>query len=279
MIDICTVVFRDEIPILRVQANSLAINATEIGVRNIYVVVNDEETVVSEISPDWWGPLADKVLIVPRSAFSAPWVTDGWLSQQMFKILTASISYNTWTMIMDAKTILVQPLSLDRIFDPQGRAQTGSLPIYPVFADSQHIVEQLFDVKIDQQIGPGGVPFLFHNDTVRLMISDIFLLTKTNFPAWFQAQGCVTEFVLYSGYVSHKLGSIHKMYSPDRNIRPVNLCHSEVMSFDRKIKEMQETDVTTVSIHRRAWSELTPEQQHQFRSLLIDRSIMAAWDM
>ena len=279
MIDICTVVFRDEIPILHVQANSLALNATEIGVRNIYVVVNDEETVVSEISPDWWGPLADKVLIVPRSAFSAPWVTDGWLSQQMFKILTASISYNVWTMIMDAKTILVQPLTLDQIFDSQGRAQTGSLPIYPVFADSQRIVEQLFDIKIDQQIGPGGVPFLFHNDTVRLMISDVFLLTKTNFPAWFQAQGRVTEFVLYSGYVSHKLGNIHKMYSQDRNIYPVNLCHSEVMSFDRKIKEMQDPNVTTVSIHRRAWSQLTPEQQHQFRSLLIDRGIMAAWDM
>lgn len=279
MIDICTVVFRDEIDILKVQANSLALNATEIGIRNIYVVINDEETVVSEISPDWWGPLADKVLVVPRSAFSAPWVTDGWLSQQMFKILAASTSYNTWTMILDAKTILVQPLDLRQIFDSQGRAQMGSLPVYPVFADSQRIVEQLFDIKIDQQIGPGGVPFLFHNDTVRLMISDIFLLAKTNFPAWFQQQGRVTEFVLYSGYVQYKLGSIHKMYSPNQVIHPVNLCHSEVNSFDRKIKEMQDPNVTTVSIHRRAWTQLTPEQQHQYRSLLIDRSIMSAWDM
>jgi hypothetical protein len=279
MIDICTVVFREEIDILRVQAESLALNATELGTRNIYVVINDDETMVAEISPDWWGPLADKVLVVPRSAFSAPWVQDGWVSQQMFKILTASMSYNVWTMVLDAKTILVQKLALENILDPQGRARSGTMPLYPVFEPSRRITQDLFHVELTQQIGPGGVPFLLHNDTVRLMISDVALLTKTNFPAWFQQQACVTEFILYSGYVHHRLGSFDALYASESALHPVNICHSEVADFDRKLQAMRAPDVSTVSIHRRAWQQLDLEQQHRFRSLLIDHSIMSAWDM
>lgn len=279
MIDLCTVVFRDEIDILRVQAESLALNATELGARNIYVVINDDETVVAEIAPEWWGPLADKVLVVPRSAFSAPWVQDGWVSQQMFKILTASMSYNAWTMVLDAKTVVVRSLSLDKLLDEQGRACTGTVPLYPVFESSRQIVQDLFGIKFTQQIGPGGVPFLLHNDTVRLMISDIALRTKQDFPAWFQQQGSVTEFVLYSGYVQHRLGSFGALYADQRALHPVNICHSEVADFDRKLQEMRSPTTSTVSIHRRAWQQLDPEQQHQFRSLLIDHSIMSAWDM
>ena len=117
MIDICTVVFRDELAALRLQAQSLQIFANDIGIRNIYVVTNDEDWLINDIDPEWWGDLKQHVLVIPRTTFSAQWVEDGWLSQQLWKMLVASISYNTWTMALDAKTILTRPLSLDRLFD------------------------------------------------------------------------------------------------------------------------------------------------------------------
>jgi hypothetical protein len=105
MIDIVTVVFEQEIPVLRAQAQSIALNCQRIGVRNIYVVLNDVETIASQIDPAWWGPLANSVLVIPRTAFSTPFVENGWVSQQVLKLLTASMSYNTYSMILDAKSL------------------------------------------------------------------------------------------------------------------------------------------------------------------------------
>ena len=104
MIDICTVVFRDEIPVLKLQAQSVGMYAQNCGVRNVYVVLNDEETFVNDIDPRWWMGLAANVLVVPRTTFSAEWVPDGWVSQQLWKMLAASMSYNDFTMVLDAKT-------------------------------------------------------------------------------------------------------------------------------------------------------------------------------
>ena len=177
MIDIVTVVFEQEIPILQAQAQSIALNCQRIGVRNIYVVLNDTETIASQIDPAWWGPLASNVLIIPRTAFSTPFVADGWVSQQVLKLLTASMSYNTYSMILDAKTLFVRELDPATVVDETGKILTGRCPIYPVFEPSKKIVEQLFEIELTEQLGPGGVPFIVHNDTVRMMIAEVTLRT------------------------------------------------------------------------------------------------------
>jgi hypothetical protein len=279
MIDICTVVYKDEISALKLQAQSIDLYCNDIGIKNIYVVVNDDETVSQEIDPAWWGQLAAHVLIIPRTAFSTEWVTDGWVSQQVWKILTASISYNIWTMVLDAKTIFVRDLVVSDLLTTDGKLGLGLLPIYPVFDPSRRIVESLYGITMQSQIGPGGVPFFFHNDTVRFMIVETTLRTNKPFPRWFQEQGMLTEFLLYSGYCQHRYQGLENFVSDNTLGRVVNLCHSEPGSFDRKFAEMQQDDTLTVSIHRRAWQELSSDQKQQYRSFLIDRHIIGAWDL
>jgi hypothetical protein len=279
MIDICTVVFRDEIPVLRAQAQSVGLYGLGLSVRNIYVVVNDDETVIRDIDPAWWGPLAGCVVVVPRSAFSTPWSDNGWVSQQLWKLLAATMSYNVYTMILDAKTILVRPMLLTELIDQTGRIRSGRVPLYPVFEPSRQITQELFDITMTQQLGPGGVPFFLHNDTVRFMVAETTVRTRQSFPVWFQAQGRLTEFVLYSGYVQYRYQSLDSLYCPDTAVYPVNICHSEVDAFDRKIAEMQHPTTTSVSIHRRAWARLTAEQRTQFVMYLIDHNIVAGHDL
>lgn len=276
MIDICTVVFRDELSVLKLQAQSIARYCGGLGIRNIYVVVNDEETLVEEIDPAWWGQMAPWVLVVPRTAFSAAWSDNGWLSQQLWKLLVPTMSYNTWTMVLDAKTIFVQEQTIDKLIDARGRACTGYLDIYPVFEESKNIASKLYNIDLQQQLGPGGVPFLFHNNTARLMVAETTVLAKESFPVWFQSQGRLTEFILYSAYVQARYGSFGALYSDQSHIQPVNVCHSEVARFDAKLEQMKLAD--TVSVHRNAWSQLTKEQQQAYRTLLIDRDILSAWD-
>ena len=278
MIDLCTVVFRQELPVLRLQAQSISLYCRNLGIRNIYVVVNDDETLVNDIDPAWWGELAPLVLVVPRTAFSTPWTENGWLTQQLWKLLVPSMSYNTCTMVLDAKTIITRELQLDELINSEGKIVTGFLPIQPVFEPSRQIVNRTFGIDLETQIGPAGVPYIFHNNTVRMMIADTANLVQSNFPEWFQSQGRLTEFVLYSGYVQYRYQSLSKLYTEQNTaLRPVNLCHSEIESADRKLNEM--TSATTVSIHRNAWCQLTQQQQQRYRNLLIDRGITEAWNL
>lgn len=279
MIDICTVVFEEELPILRVQAESVGMFCQNIGVRNIYVVLNDVETLSEKIDPSWWGPLASSVLIVPRTAFSTQWVDNGWVSQQLWKMLAASISYNHFTMVLDAKTILTKPMTVNKLFDEQGRMMAGRTSIPEVFSKSRAIVEELFEIEMSEQLGPGGVPYFFHNDTVRAMISDITFKTRESFPTWFQRQGILTEFLLYSGYVQWKYQSLDSLYNSKIGVFPKNLCHSDLDKVETRLNEFKLEETTSVGVHRNAWKQLTPEQKTQFRMTLIDSGIFTAWDI
>lgn len=280
MIDIITVVFEQEIPVLRAQAQSIALNCQDIGIRNIYVVLNDLEPVAAQIDPGWWGPLANNVLVIPRSAFSTPFVENGWVSQQVLKLMAASISYNTYSMILDAKTIFVRRLDPKTIVDSAGRIQTGILPLYPVFAPAKKIVDELFEMDLQRQVGPGGVPCIVHNDTVRMMIAEVTLRTKTSFPIWFQSQGVLTEFVLYSAFVQHLCGDIGVLYDQHNHLGGiVNVAHNETDSWLIKINQMNKGETLTVSVHRGAWEQLTAQQRQEYRDLLIRRGIEAARDL
>lgn len=280
MIDIVTVVFEPEIPVLRAQAQSIALNCQKLGIRNIYVVLNDVETIAAQIDPAWWGPLANSVLVIPRTAFSTAFVGNGWVSQQVLKLLAASVSYNTYSMILDAKTIFVRELDPNTIVDSAGRIQTGILPLYPVFAPAKKIVDELFEMDLQRQIGPGGVPCIVHNDTVRMMIADVTLRTKTSFPIWFQSQGMLTEFVLYSAFVQHLCGDIGVLYEQHNHLGGIiNVAHNEIDSWSIKINQMRKGETLTVSVHRGAWAKLDVKQQQQYRDLLAQRGIAAATDL
>jgi hypothetical protein len=280
MIDIVTVVFEQEIPVLRAQAQSIALNCQRIGIRNIYVVLNDSETIASQIDPAWWGPLANSVLVIPRTAFSTAFVENGWVSQQVLKLLTAAISYNTYSMILDAKTIFVRELAPDTVIDSTGKILTGRCGIQPVFNNSKKIVEQLFEIELLDQPGPGGVPCIVHNDTVRMMIAEVTLRTRTSFPIWFQQQGMVTEFILYAGFVKFLCGDLSVLYSTENHLGPViNVSHDETDSWFTRISQMAHHSALTVSVHRGAWAKLTAQQRQEYRDLLLQRGIEAAQDL
>lgn len=265
MIDLITVVFDEELETLKTQARSIAVYGRNID--TIFVVVNDDAGTGSCIDRTWWGVWQERVQVVSRDAFGTQWSDNGWLSQQVLKLMTATISSNAWSMILDAKTFFVNPM-----LEFENRPAVGQLDIYPVFLPSQDIVNQLFGIDLTKQLGPGGVPFIINTHATRSMVAWIEQHTGQDFVTWFQAQGMLTEFMLYSGWIQKQYSNFDALYDVTKtDIHPSNLCHSEVASFDRKFAEMQSTD--TVSIHRRAWSQLTVEQQTKYTDFLKSRGV------
>jgi hypothetical protein len=247
MIDLITVVFEDELATLKTQAQSIAVYGQNID--TIFVVVNEDSDLGSCIDRAWWGRWQECVQVVSRDEFGNTWSDNGWLSQQVLKLMAATVSSNEWSMILDAKTFFVRPmLEFDK------SPAVGQLDIYPVFKPSQQIVDKLFGITLTKQLGPGGVPFIINTKEVCRMVKWIEEHTKQDFVEWFQAQGMLTEFVLYSGWIQYQYDGFNSLYNISKSdIQPCNLCHSEVANFDRKFELMQSTD--TVSIHRRAWTK------------------------
>ena len=103
------------------------------------------------------------------------------------------------------------------------------------------------------------------------MITDIESRTDIDFAEWFQAQGRVTEFMLYTGYLQSK-NLVDTLYNKSICvIKPCNVCHSELAVWDKKFADMKQA--TTVSVHRNAWSRLNLTQQQQYRDFLKLRGI------
>jgi hypothetical protein len=272
MIDVITVVFQDELPVLPVQAASMSRYLDPTDVACIWVVVNDSTDIDSKIDPAWWGNLQDRVRIHHVDTHK---YHNGWVTQQLCKLMTAAESTQPWSMVVDAKTIFVRDWRFRDAMSDSGMA-VGTLPIFPVFEQSRDLIQQLFDIKFDQQLGPGGVPFFFHTDTVNNMIKAVESQTNQEFGSWFLSQGRITEFMLYSGWVLRQFGSFAPLYHDQRAFEVENVCHSEVARFDQKLKHMQSHPVLTVSVHREAWRQLTAQQQQNYRDFLISRELKEA---
>ena len=265
MIDIITVVFKDELETLRTQARSLDVYGQDLG--TIFVVINEDTGLGSKIDRSWWGRFQDHVQVVSRQAFGSVWCDNGWVSQQALKLMASTISGNEWSIVLDAKTFFVNPIPM-----LEHRPAVGKLPIVPVFELSQQITNALFDINLDSMLGPGGVPFVFNNPQTREMVNWIESYTKQPFVEWFQNQGMLTEFILYSGWIQYKFGSLDSIYNTAVSAMiPCNVCHSEVPMFDTKFAQMPRA--TTVSIHRRARAQLTAQQQTQYQEFLCSRGI------
>lgn len=261
MIDLCTVVFGEELEILRYQARS--IDRYVSNVNTIYVVINDL-TATAQIDTADWGKYSSKVQVVRREIFGNHWHQLGWVSQQLIKLSVAAMSQAPHCVALDAKTIFVKLLPL---VTTSSKLAVGLLPVYPVFEPSRKIVNQLWNIDLKQQLGPGGVPFWFDTHAVRAMIADIEQRTKQNFVKWFQDQGSLTEFLLYSGWQEFQHGL--DFVAEQSLISVCNLCHSELALTEQKLQQMQNSH--TASVHRNAWANMSSTHRAQYQNFLQQR--------
>jgi hypothetical protein len=277
MLSLITVVHRPEVPYIKLQAKSIQQYFDKDYIQSIHVIVNDDDSVCDLIDKSWYGNLADRVNITPRSIYGYHDRVTGWDSQQLLKLMTAARMYTSWSMVLDAKTFFVKKCTPELLFT-DNKAVTD--PQYPqeVFTPARQCVERTFNLSLDRIIGPAGVPFLFHTNTAQSLITDIEALSKTTFADWFQSNvrypTFLTEFFLYSGYVKHKYGNIRELYTPGQKWDCINLADWQIDKFDEIYNEMRLFKTLTVSVQSRAWPLLTEEQKLKYVTLLKTKNIV-----
>jgi hypothetical protein len=274
MIDLITVVFQAELPLLEIQARSISQYVNSQDINSITIVVNDTDDVADFVDPAWWGNNAERVQVIPYSRYQYTSRVNGWENQQLIKLLAASQAGSTWSMVLDAKTWFVRKLELSQLFDQLGRACTGRNGVYAEFAASQHFVETHCGVKLTEIIGPSGVPFMFHTGTVQSLVNSV-----KDFPDWFQTAlrypHLATEFYLYSGHVLKRYGTYNTLYNKTQHYDCVNIAHYQAGEFDQLLALAQnQSRVLTASIHRGAYPHLSQDQMQKWCSFLKDRHLI-----
>jgi hypothetical protein len=222
----------------------------------------------------WWGINHNKVNIIHRNAFGVDPTLDGWSSQQLYKLCAANIAESEWSMCLDAKTWFVQTLDWTQLFDDRGRVKFTSFPTIPVFQPAQLSIEKYFDIELPKVIGPGGVPFMFHTETVKDMINYIpgffeFFCTNVNTPSY------MTEFMLYSGFVIKKYNTYDTLYSTTQHYQVTNLADWQINEFDSMLDRMGHINNLTISIQGRAYPHLSESQMDRWCELLLTKHIIA----
>jgi len=269
MLDIITVVFQDELDILQVQAQSIDLYCHDMGLQTIFVIVNDSDYVADQVDPAWWGSLQSQVRIIPRSSFTCQFVPNGWVSQQVLKLLASALSANTWSMVLDAKTLVSDCITADIFVTNSDQLTLGINPVISVFEPAAKIAGDLFGITVSHVAQPAGVPFIFNNHDVRQMIEEIERMTHDNFAEWFQQQGMLTEFVLYTAFIQYKYQDLKQVYLGRNQTKLCNnICHSELNIFDIKLQQAQDCRPLTVGVHRNAWRQLTEQQKQSYRDYL-----------
>ena len=260
MIDLITVVFREELPLLKIQARSICQYLNPQHINCIYVIVNDHDDVALDIDVAWWQHFQHCVKIIPMSHWNYQCRVSGWENQQLLKLLAAANAVSEWSMVLDAKTWFVRPVNLHDLFDSEQRANVGLCPVFPQFVDSQQFVQQHFDIVLDQVIGPAGVPFLFHTQSTQQLIN-----SETDFIDFFQTAlrwpHLATEFHLYSGWILKCHGSYDRWYNKTQYYECANLADWQANEFDSFLfRSQHNSKIATASIHRRAYLQLSAEQ-------------------
>jgi len=269
MLDIITVVFQDELEILQVQAQSMDLYCQGMDLQTIFVIVNDEDHVADQIDIAWWGNLQSQVQIIPRSYFKCQFIPNGWVSQQVLKLLTSALSDNTWSMVLDAKTLVSDHVTADIFVANPDQLMLGIDPVIEVFAPAAKLAGDLFGITVTHVAQPAGVPFIFRNQDVRQMIEEIERMTHDNFAEWFQRQGMLTEFVLYTAFIQYKYQDLKQVYlGRNRTKLCNNICHSELNIFDIKLQQARDRRPLTIGVHRNAWRQLTGQQKQSYRDYL-----------
>ena len=272
MLEIITVVFAQELPLLKIQAHSIQQYIND--VERITIVINDNTNVASMIDTQWWGKWHDKVRIVTRDKWKYSSRLTGWEEQQLLKLLAASEAIAPWSMVLDAKTWFKQMFDSNGFFDEQGRPKTGAIRVFPVFESSQKFIEKYYNMTMPDVLGPAGVPFMFHSETVRGLVNGIddfieFFQTNVKYP------NLITEFHLYSGYVIAQFGSYEALYNLTPRYNVLNIADYEADRFDQMLTEAETLKrLLTVSIHRKTYKLLSESQIQRWVKFLLDNRII-----
>ncbi|AJE48085.1 DUF6492 family protein [Celeribacter indicus] len=316
-LDFVTVIFRPEAQMLRLQARSMARFLDPASVNSILVVLNDEDeaacrAAIEPLRPDW-GPLAEKVRIVPGSsllrrrpqgvpaALERAWVAgprcawrhwrdrglgrpravygwarnNGWLMQQAFKLLAVEEASGSHVVILDAKNFFIRPTDASEFVDPEGRPRVEVSDPSP----KMHLWAHASAAKLGQTL-PEGIPIppaltpVVHRREEMARAVELIAGKLGCLECFFARRSeNATEFMLLFVAMGGGRPGWSDRFAP-RDTPPVLRVEGGT-TLGGAIETAQSGDFALMSLHRRNFFTLTPEERAGFADWLCALGLLS----
>jgi len=213
-----TVVHRVDYPLLRLQARSLSRYLRLGAADEIWVIANQG----LRGTTDWqefllrdYGPLANRVRLLDSSEVAAVGeATRGWVSQQILKLMVASLVTTDRYVVLDAKNHVVFPLRFE--FFEVGAKLRSSRTNFEGNAMRPYLTGALryFGVAESSVVSsflPTITPFVFPTQLARTFVDTVAEREQCAFATAF-GRLRTTEFLLFGGYLCSQPGGIERVY-------------------------------------------------------------------
>lgn len=304
-----TVVFSDEIALLRLQARSMAKFASDLDIDKILICVNDvdSETVrdaILKIIPEY-GDLAPRVHIVfgdelfstdvsahPLYRFRRwlAWINpirfvrprggwrfhNGWKMQQAFKLACCSLISSRVTVILDAKNVFLRPLAYSDFVAECGRPRaTFMLPEmfhkiwYPPSAGALGLPRDMPTTELTNYMTPYPVK-------TEILSNVVHALSDRKWPVealFAKIKNDATEFMLINAHCNHH-GGLRKNFT-DGMFRSYTIFSGMDAELSEQIlSEASTNDAKCIGIHRTFFQAMDSDQDKTVMSLLAGAGLL-----
>jgi hypothetical protein len=306
-----TVVFEEELPLLKLQARSISKFVAKENVDKIIIFVNDaiEERVkdlVREIQPEY-GVHQDRVQILTgNDIFPKPKLThffkfgikslpfffyfplfqrkpkgwrgfSGWQVQQAFKIMSGYYCTSPYMLILDAKNILLRDFILKDYVAQDGKPKAQFMPITNkarVWLDSSSkSIDADIDIDNIHTVTQFTTPFCVRPSLLCQAADLLRHKWGTTQTAFTLLKQKPTEFMILNALCYHKYGNINSEFSPGLP-KPISLFLSNADAIiEEKIVSMEKMEHTFIGLHAGVIGRLTEAQTLRISNLLTNTGV------
>lgn len=271
---IVTISHTPEMPLLKLQARSLSRYLDKSFIREVLVIDNStgDPLDLAELLPQY-GKLP--VRCIPASDIVVLPKADGWFTQQVLKLMVARHVKTQRYIILDTKTHLIRPVSVDEFKAPDGRIRTGWHP-YRNHPLKRYLLRTcrylgMHPWFLDRFV-PTTPPFTMMTGMVRKLINDVEKCERRPFAEVF-VQERLTEFFLYGAYLISQ-GCLQRYYKFD-NWMGTTLWKE----FDNKKMQKIIGNVQSAffAVHRNTFRSMDDQTRHALAKLWLDRKLFASY--
>jgi hypothetical protein len=306
-LDLVTVVFADEIALLRLQARSIARFLDPAGIGAVIVIVNYRNEAacaarVHEILPDY-GAFAGRVeILLPDDLFRlrparfrarGPWAraraaftasrwrypfgvkggwrgNRGWAVQQALKLAVARHGAGSHVLILDAKNHFIRPVSRATFVADDGRALARLGVPSPKHVKWNAVSFRLLGLTPP---GPGELapptltPFVVRRADLLASLEAVEARVGPVETFFARKRGAESEFALIHAAVAGRPGGVEAAFAP--GLPPAaNLRHNkDDAAVDRLLALVEGGGADVLSVHRTRLGGLSPDQLARLRAI------------
>lgn len=154
--DIVIITFNKEIPMLELQAKSIA-KFVDLNIGKILIIYNGTDAELLYVNLDWFGKYKDRVTIARRNdLYDAPahltgyWLeSKGYLIQQILKIKSYRLCVSPYIIILDAKNWFINTVTQDMILSIDKKLLYQSVGVADFWKSCNHYIENKLDLPLN----------------------------------------------------------------------------------------------------------------------------------